>query len=306
MPGCRVRGPGEYVAFGIQEVAPGRRKSRHGRNGDEFLGTTDVVTLEVRFARSRMIDIHTHVLPGLDDGARTLEQGFEMLKLAAANGTTDLVATPHSNAEFRFDEKRIEEAFQSLSALSAGIINLYRGCDCHLNLHNLEDTLVHPTKYTVNRSRYLLVELPDFLGPSVVWEQLKALLNSRIVPIITHPERNVSLQSSVKRLKEWVRGGCLVQVTGQSFLGRFGPLAKRSVESLMDADIVHFVASDAHDCTDRPPDLSKAHEHVCFRWGKARARSLFIDNPAAVISDEPIVSERQPKRWLPFFSFSRK
>jgi len=253
-----------------------------------------------------MIDIHTHVLPGLDDGARTLEQGFEMLKLAAANGTTDLVATPHSNAEFRFDEKRIEEAFQSLSALSAGIINLYRGCDCHLNLHNLEDTLVHPTKYTVNRSRYLLVELPDFLGPSVVWEQLKALLNSRIVPIITHPERNVSLQLDISRLKRWVKGGCLIQVTGQAFSGRFGSVARRAVESLMDADMVHFVASDAHDCADRPPDLSPAHEIVCSRWGRARARSLFIENPAAAISDEPIVGKCQPKRWFPFFSLSDK
>src|ERR1700733_2078569 len=144
-----------------------------------------------------MIDIHTHVVPGLDDGAGTLEEGFEMVKLAAANGTTDLVATPHSNAEFQFDEQRIEEAFRGLSALSSGIINLYRGCDCHLTLQNLEDALVHPTRYTINRSRYLLVELPDFLGPSVVGEQLNALIQARICPIITHPERNISLQSNI-------------------------------------------------------------------------------------------------------------
>jgi protein-tyrosine phosphatase len=253
-----------------------------------------------------MVDIHTHVLPGLDDGAGLLEQGFEMLKLAAANGTTDLVATPHSNAQFEFNEDRIEEAFRALSALSSGLINLYRGCDCHLTIRNLEDALAHPTKYTINRSRYLLVELPDFLGPSVVWEQLKALINARICPIITHPERNVSLQLDMNRLKQWVQGGCLIQVTGQAFFGRFGTVARRAVESLMDADMVHFVASDAHDCADRPPDLSLAHEHVCSRWGRARARSLFVDNPAAVISDEPIVRERQSKRWLPFFSFSSK
>jgi protein-tyrosine phosphatase len=253
-----------------------------------------------------MIDIHTHVLPGLDDGAGTLEQGFEMVKLAAANGTTDLVATPHSNAQFQFNEDRIEEAFRALSARSAGLINLFRGCDCHLTLQNLEDALDHPTKYTINRSRYLLVELPDFLGPSVVWEQLKALIFARICPIITHPERNVSMQLDMSRLKQWVQGGCLIQVTGQAFLGRFGPVARRAAESLMDADMVHFVASDAHDCADRPPDLSKAQEHVRSRWGQARARSLFIDNPAAAISDEPIVRESHSKRRFPFFSFSRK
>jgi protein-tyrosine phosphatase len=252
-----------------------------------------------------MIDIHTHVLPGLDDGATTLEQGFEMLKLAAANGTTDLVATPHSNAQFQFDEQRIEEAFRGLSALSMGVINLYRGCDCHLSLHNLEDVLVQPTKYTINRSRYLLVELPDFLGPSLVWEQLKALINARLCPIITHPERNVSMQLDLTRLKQWVQGGCLIQVTGQAFFGRFGPVARRAVDSLMDADLVHFVASDSHDCADRPPDLSKAHEHVRSHWGQPRARSLFMDNPAAVLSDDPIVRQRPSRRWLPFFSFSR-
>ena len=144
-----------------------------------------------------MVDIHTHVLPGLDDGARTLEEGFEMVKLAAATGSTDLVATPHANAQFQFDEHRVGEAFRGLSALSTGVINLYRGCDCHLTLHNLQDALVRPTKYTINRSRYLLVELPDFLGPSVVWEQLKALIHARICPIITHPERNLTLQSNM-------------------------------------------------------------------------------------------------------------
>jgi len=253
-----------------------------------------------------MVDIHTHVLPGLDDGAGTLDQGFEMMKLAAASGTTDLVATPHSNAQFEFDEHRIEEAFRALSALSTGMINLYRGCDCHLTLQNLEDALAHPTKYTINRSRYLLVELPDFLGPSVVWEQLKALIHARICPIITHPERNVSMQLDMNRLKQWVQGGCLIQVTGQAFLGRFGSVARRAVESMMDADMVHFVASDGHDCVDRPPDLSQAHEHVSSRWGRARARSLFIDNPAAAISDEPIVSGRESKRRFPFFSLSSK
>jgi protein-tyrosine phosphatase len=176
-----------------------------------------------------------------------------------------------------------------------------------LSLHNLEDVLVHPTKYTVNRSRYLLGG-----AAGLSWDRLlsgnnsKLFINARICPIITHPERNVSLQSRRETLEAVGPRGLSHTGDRAGFFGRFGPLAKRAVESLMDADLVHFVASDAHDCTDRPPDLSKAHEHVCFRWGKASARSLFIDNPAAVISDEPIVRERQPKRWLPFFSFSRK
>jgi len=253
-----------------------------------------------------MIDIHTHVLPGLDDGAGTVEEGLQMVKLAAASGCTHLVATPHANAEFQFDEERFEATFRSLSALSTGLINLYRGCDCHLTLQNLEGALLRPSKYTINGSRYLLAELPDFLGPSVVWEQLQTLIYSRICPIITHPERNISLQFNTKRLEQWVAGGCLVQVTAQSFLGRFGSDAKHSVERLMDADLVHFVASDAHDCVDRPPTLSKAHERVSSRWGLERAQRLFIDNPAAVIADAPIENARPSKRRFSLFSLVSK
>jgi protein-tyrosine phosphatase len=253
-----------------------------------------------------MIDIHSHVLPGLDDGARTMEESFEMVKLAAANGSTDLVATPHANSRFVFDERLVDEAFRGLSALSRAFITLHRGCDCHLNFQNLQDTLAYPAKYTINGSRYLLVELPDLIGVTVVRAQLQALLHARICPIITHPERNFSLQSNTDHIKHWVQDGCLVQVTGQSFLGLFGATAKEAIEALMDRDLVHFVASDAHDCVNRPPDLSQAFEHVKARWGDAHARRLFVDNPTAVINDAPIVQARRPKFRFNWFSFGGK
>jgi protein-tyrosine phosphatase len=147
-----------------------------------------------------MVDIHCHILPGLDDGARTMEESFEMVKLAAANGSTDLVATPHASSCFVFDENRVTEAFRELSALSRGLITLHRGCDCHLNFDNLQDALAYPTKYSINNSRYLLIELPEVLRVTAVREQLQALLNARTIPIITHPERNFSLQAKTDHL----------------------------------------------------------------------------------------------------------
>jgi len=235
-----------------------------------------------------------------------MEESFEMLKLAVANGCTDLVATPHSSSRFVFDEARVTEAFHELSALSRGLINLHRGCDCHLNFKNLQDALAYPAKYSINGSRYLLVELPDLLSVTAVREQLQALLNARIVPIITHPERNFTLQANTDHIKMWVADGCLVQVTGQSFLGRFGSAAQDSADTFMNGDLVHFVASDAHDCVNRPPSLSGAYELVRSRWGDARARALFMDNPAAVIHDEPVVRSARPNRMLKFFSFGAK
>jgi protein-tyrosine phosphatase len=106
----------------------------------------------------------------------------------------------------------------------------------------------------------------------------------------------------MNRLKQWVQGGCLIQVTGQSFLGRFGPAARRTAESLMNADMVHVVASDAHDCFDRPPDLSRAYDHVCSRWGLERARNVFIENPSAVLADVPIMPGFQSRKRLTWSS----
>ncbi len=199
-----------------------------------------------------------------------------MLKLAAASGTTDLVATPHANREFPFDLPRIQQTFRELSARSAGILNLHLGCDFHLHMENLQDALANPTKYTINHGPYLMVELPDFLGLSVIRQQLNALLRARIRPIITHPERNFLLQSSLGHLKQWVADGCLLQITAQSFLGRFGASSQRTAESLMNSRLVHVIASDAHDCVDRSPDLAPAYRHVSARWGNTRAQALFI------------------------------
>jgi protein-tyrosine phosphatase len=253
-----------------------------------------------------MVDIHCHILPGLDDGPRTMEESLEMVKLSAANGCTDLVATPHSSSRFSFDEARVAEAFRELSALSRGLINLHRGCDCHLNYQNLQDALTRPSKFSINNSRYLLVELPDLLSVTAIRDQLQALLNARTVPIITHPERNFTLQTNTDQIRKWVALGCLVQVTGQSFLGAFGSAAKHSADALMNGDLVHFVASDAHDCVHRPPNLMEAYEYVCDRWGKACARALFMDNPASVIDDAPMVPLARPNRMLRFFSFGAK
>src|SRR5438046_1969626 len=124
-----------------------------------------------------MIDIHSHILPGLDDGARTIEESLEMLKLAAASGTTDIVATPHSNAQFDFDEARIEEVFLEISAMAEQFIRIHLDCDFNLNYKNLSDAVRHPNKYTINQKQYLMVELPELVGLSTLREGLRRLLD---------------------------------------------------------------------------------------------------------------------------------
>jgi len=253
-----------------------------------------------------MVDIHSHVLPGLDDGARTVEESLDMLRLAAARGTTDIVATPHANDVFAFDPLRVEETFHDLAERSIGIINLHLGCDFHLNYDNLRDALNDPPKYSVNHGRYLMVELPDLISVSSIRQTLSHLTRAGILPVITHPERNLSLQPNLRALENWVRDGCFLQVTGQSFLGRFGREAQRAAEWLMHAGLVHFVASDAHDCSDRPPDLSGAYKHVASRYGARRADALFIDNPTAVLWGDSIPLFAKPGKLSRLFGFASR
>ena len=250
-----------------------------------------------------MVDIHSHILPGIDDGSKSMEESVEMLKRAAASGTTDIVATPHANSEFAFDPVVVKRLVGDLSYRTQNLIKIHSGCDFHLNVDNLQDALINPCKYTVNGRAYLMVELSDLASLSATRNVLARLLETRIIPIITHPERNRAIQGNLKELEFWVHDGCYMQVTAQSLTGKFGAGAQRFADSLLAADLVHFVASDAHDSVHRPPDLSTAFKRVSERWGNARAEGLFIHNPQAVLWGEPIYALPKPSRKSRFLSF---
>jgi protein-tyrosine phosphatase len=235
-----------------------------------------------------MVDIHSHILPGLDDGAQTIEESLEMLAIAAASGTTDIVATPHANGEFRFDPDRVQQLFQDLSGRKAASVRIHLGCDFHLNYDNLLNALENPAKYTINHHQYLMLELPDLIALAAVKSAINQLISVGIVPIITHPERNRSLQPELRELEHWTAAGARVQVTAQSLLGRFGAAAQRAADSLMNGNHVHFIASDAHDCIDRTPDLSASYKYVSAKYGTQRADALFIHNPTATLPGTPL------------------
>lgn len=254
-----------------------------------------------------MVDIHSHILPGLDDGAQTMEDSLEMLRIAAASGTTDIVATPHANSEFAFDPKLVKSLCDDLGERARGLINIHSGCDFHVSFENLQDALQNPEKFTINHRRYLMVELPDMVALPPMRSAMQRLLNARISPIITHPERNPSLQGRLQDLHQWVQDGCLLQITGQSLLGRFGASAQRAADYLLSANLVHFIASDAHDTQDRTPDLSEPYRYISEHYGPARANLLFTENPAAALWGESTTLTAQPRpgRLSRFFAKRR-
>jgi len=247
-----------------------------------------------------MVDIHSHILPGFDDGARTLEEAIEMLRLAAASGTTDIVATSHSNVEFTFDPQRAEAAIAELQNSAAGLPRIHFGCELHFTPENVESILGAPRAWSIAHQGYVLIEFDDFLIPKTAGEILRHL-SGVVRPILAHPERNPVLQRQVDRLESFVQQGCLVQVTAQSLSGRFGQAAKAAAEELLERNLVHCIASDAHNTGSRSPVLHEARCWVERRHSAELAVELFETNPRAVLAGTPI--QRKPARKRSWFAF---
>jgi protein-tyrosine phosphatase len=235
-----------------------------------------------------MVDIHSHVLWGLDDGAATSDDSLAMLRLAAQTGTTDIVATPHANLEFPYRPGLIAERIQQLQSAVGASLRIHRGCEFHLRLENIQSALAGHRDYTVNGGRYLIVELPEFFLSPPMDEVLRQLVARGVVPVVTHPERNPTLQDSPEILERWIGQGCLAQVTAQSITGELGRAAKDAAWSLLRRGFVHFVASDAHDAVHRPPRLDLARQVLEREFGPEVAALLFLHNPQAVIQDLPL------------------
>jgi protein-tyrosine phosphatase len=254
-----------------------------------------------------MIDIHSHVVWGLDDGATDMEQSLSILRAAAESGTTDIVATPHSNAEFRYQAELLEVRMRQLTARTGGKPRMHRGCDLHLSFDNIDEVLQRPERYSINGKQYLLVECPDFNVGKHTEGVLQRLIERGIVPIITHPERNPVLQRKLSRVEEWVERGCLVQVTALSISGGFGRTARGAAGRLLERGLVHVVASDAHDPEHRHARLDQAYGIVRSRYGEEEADILFTHNPQAIIEGVQLAGGKQireetaRKRWWPFW-----
>ncbi|MBK5291626.1 MAG: exopolysaccharide biosynthesis protein [Acidobacteriia bacterium] len=254
-----------------------------------------------------MIDIHSHILYGLDDGSRSLEESVAMVRMAAENGTSDIVASPHANLEFRFQPELVQKRIAEVQEAAGAATRIHYGCDFHLSYDNIQDAIAHPGRYSINHRNYILVEFSDltiFHTTTSIFEQL---LQAGLSPIITHPERNLLLQQRRKELEGWVEMGCFIQVTGQSFLGRFGNRARDFSCLLMNHGMVHFIASDAHDLQHRPTTLEPVRKHLVAEYGEAAARRLLVENPKAVLEGSPLdrtaISELTPARkWYRFWA----
>ena len=235
-----------------------------------------------------MFDIHSHILPEVDDGPKSWEAAEAMCRMAAADGIEHMVATPHSNDRYFYDREYLSNLLQELQRRIGDRPKLSLGCDFHLSFENMQSALQDPTRYRIGNGRYLLVEFSNFSIPAQVDEWFTNMCQAGTTPIITHPERNPILQESPQRVLQWIELGCTVQVTGSIFTGSWGARARQVAEWLLQRKGVHFVATDAHDTERRPPVLSAARRALAKQFGEPIAHALVEANPQAVIKDTPL------------------
>ncbi len=235
-----------------------------------------------------MVDIHCHILPGIDDGSESWEMTAEMCRVAAKDGITHIVATPHCNDEFLYDRDRYAEMLGELYDIAQGKLGFSLGCDFHFSYDNIRDALAHPRRYTIGESQYLLVEFSDYTIPPSVKRDLLSLSSSGMVPVITHPERNPVLLRKPEMALEMAGQGCLLQVTANAVTGFWGSRSQKMVEWLLKREAIHVVASDAHDAKHRRPVLSEARAAIASLAGDEIADALVKHNPAAIVDGKSL------------------
>lgn len=236
-----------------------------------------------------MIDIHCHILPGIDDGPSDLQITLEMLSIAAADGITHIVATPHYRHGETPTMQDIQEKAQQVRAEMTKkniAVKLLGGADIRLT-YELMKGIQKSEIPTINNSRYFLLELPEIIPPHLD-EFIFETKVKGFVPVITHPERNYSLLRAPEKTDAMRKAGALFQFTAMSVTGNLGRQIKKFTLRFFKKGYVDFVATDAHSTVHRPPLLSKAYRETVGILGKAEADRIFFDNPRAVIENREI------------------
>jgi protein-tyrosine phosphatase len=245
-----------------------------------------------------VIDLHCHILPGIDDGASDIEVSLAMARLAVAQGIQTTGCTPHIlPGVYHNSGSSIRQAVATLQERLAGEsipLRLVTGADVHM-CPDFVLGLRSGRLISLADSRYVLVEPPHHTAPPHFESFFFSLVTARYVPILTHPERLSWVPSHYDAIGRLVRAGVWMQITAGSFAGAFGRNALYSAQRMLDEGCVHLIATDAHDTARRPPDLARGFEIVAKRAGVEEAQRLVLTRPLAVLQDQPPSSVPGPR-----------
>jgi len=256
---------------------------------------------------SSLIDIHSHILPEVDDGALTMEEAVSMAKLAVNEGITKIIATPHHQNGAFFNRKqdilkRVKElnyVFQreniSLEVLPGQETRIYG---------DLLEDLEKGDILTLNHTNYLFIELPSGYVPRYTEQLLFEVLLKGLTPIIVHPERNAGFIENPEKLLNLVKKGTLTQVTTNSLIGHFGKKIQKFSMQLIEANLTHFIASDAHNISTRSFRIKESIDEIDKEFGR-EAVYYFQENAELLIQGQTVYKQEpshiKRKKFLGFF-----
>jgi protein-tyrosine phosphatase len=236
-----------------------------------------------------VIDLHCHILPGIDDGAGDLSVSLAMARAQVADGVTVVACTPHIlPGLYHNTGPQIRKAVQDLQEeVDAHDIplQLTTGADVHIT-PDIVAGLRSGHLLSVADSRYVLVEPPHHVAPLRLSEPFFELIMAGYVPVLTHPERLGWIKTHYAAIQALARAGTWMQVTAGSLAGGFGKTAQYWAERMLDEGLVHILATDAHDTRRRPPNLSRGHEIAAKRVGEAEAQHLVVTRPLGIVNDQ--------------------
>ena len=237
-----------------------------------------------------MIDLHCHLLPGIDDGASDLSVALAMARISVEDGVTVSACTPHIMPGY-YDNAgpEIRAAIVSLQAAldEAGItLKLVCGADVHM-VTDLVSGLRSGRILSLNDSRYFLFEPPHHVAPPRLEEAVFDVMAAGYQPLVTHPERLSWIESHYPIMVRLAHAGAWMQITAGSVIGRFGRRPQYWAERMVDEGLVHVLASDAHNLRGRAPGLSRARDAIAERLGEAAANDMVMARPQAVLANAP-------------------
>ena len=239
----------------------------------------------------KLCDVHTHVLPGVDDGAPTMEYALQMLENAVASDVEWLAVTPHWRATDNADAAlmaQLRTDFLQLQEAAADLpIHLAVGGEVRVT-DQLAAALIAGQVPTLNDSRYLLTEFAPHTDGAAFMPALESILRAGYIPLVAHPERYTAVCRDPHIVQDWLDGGCHLQLTGGSVMGAYGRTVQRTAATLLRNDLVACIASDAHSLHGRSNFLLDVYDHLYVQYSKAYANCLMYTNPLRMLRDETL------------------
>jgi len=255
-----------------------------------------------------MIDIHSHILPDVDDGSHSLEESIQMCRTSADDGVTVMVATPHAHdgVHTTHDPEFLRRKVAELNEQLGGALRVVIGCELRFTHDIVRQVCETKSAPTIAGGPYVLVEFPHTVVPPGSERPLFELMSNQITPIIAHPERNQMLIAEPERFFPIIEMGALGQMDTGSITGQFGKRVQQAVRVMLEHGLIHFIASDCHNTRNRLPGMSEAVALTAEIVGDEYARAIADANPLAVVEGRPIPSVPNPelpkkkKRWALF------